>query len=327
MSSRRPIAPRRTGAPFLRHVASDPDDFDTTLYPFNIPAFSKGIDISFDNTVTFFVGENGSGKSTLLEALAECCGFNAEGGNRDHRQAFEERSAFAQALRLSWQPKVVEGFFMRAESFYNFASYLDGVSDFRAYGGRSLNAQSHGESFLSLFNHRFEQGLYILDEPEAALSPQRQLSFLRIIHDLATPGHAQFLIATHSPIILSYPGAVIFSLDDGDIRQVDYRETKHFLVTRDFLNSPESFFKHLFAKLDEDYGTFRVICGPGQSDSRPARTARTPERLHQYRVFVRGVVEMTVDLSQVNSAESWNMSERMNRTDSRKVCNLPESLF
>jgi predicted ATPase len=241
------------GAPFLRQVVSLPEEFDNTTYPFNIPAFSNGIDLAFDSKVTFFVGENGSGKSTLLEALAECCGFSPEGGNRDHnRAAFEDRSRFAQALRLSWQPKVVEGFFMRAESFYNFATYLDQVSDLRAYGGKSLHAQSHGESFLSLFAHRFEQGLYILDEPEAALSPQRQLSFLRIIHDLAAPGHAQFLIATHSPIILSYPGAVLFSLDEGDIRQVAYRETKHFLLTRDFLNSPERFYKHLFAQPDKD---------------------------------------------------------------------------
>jgi predicted ATPase len=147
----------------------------------------------------------------------------------------------AQALRLSWRPKIAEGFFMRAESSFNFASDLDEVSNLHRYGGKSLHAQTHGESFLSLFNHRFEQGLYILDEPEAALSPQRQLSFLRIIHDLATPGHEQFLIATHSPIILSYPGAVLLSLDEGDIRQVDCRETKHFQLTRDFLNSPASF--------------------------------------------------------------------------------------
>jgi predicted ATPase len=196
--------------------------------------------------VTFFVGENGSGKSTLLEALAECCGFNPEGGNRDHHRAvFADRSALAQALRLSWLPRVAEGFFMRAESFYNFATYIQEVSDLRAYGGKSLHEQSHGESFISLFANRFEQGIYILDEPEAALSPQRQLSFLKIIHDLTTPGHAQFLIATHSPILLSYPGAVLFDLDGDTIREIDYRETKHFLITRDFLNSPERFFKHL----------------------------------------------------------------------------------
>lgn len=255
-SGRRMAAPARTtGAPFLQEVVSLPEKVDPTRYPFNVPAFSNGIALSFKSRVTFFVGENGSGKSTLLEALAECCGFNPEGGSRDHHRAtFADRSPLAQALRLSWRPKVVEGFFMRAESFYNFATYIESVSDLRAYGGKSLHEQSHGESFISLFANRFEQGIYILDEPEAALSPQRQLSFLRIIHDLTAPGHAQFLIATHSPIILSYPGAVLFSLDGEAIREVRYRDTRHFLITRDFLNSPESFFKHLFSSGDENTG-------------------------------------------------------------------------
>jgi predicted ATPase len=243
--------PRRAGAPFLRHIAHRPEQFDRTRHPFDIRAFSRGIDLPLDAKITFFVGENGSGKSTLLEAIAECCGFNPEGGNRDHHRAtFADRSALAQALRLAWQPKVVEGFFLRAERFYNFATYIEGVSDLRAYGGRSLHEQSHGESFMSLFTNRFEQGIYLLDEPEAALSPQRQLSFLRLLRDLSEPGHAQFLIATHSPIILSYPGAVIYSLDGEGIERIDYRDTKHFLITRDFLNSPERFFKHLFESAD-----------------------------------------------------------------------------
>jgi predicted ATPase len=255
MKSRRrvPAPVRATGAPFLHRIESLPEEMDHTRYPFNIRAFSHGIDVTFRSKVTFFVGENGSGKSTLLEALAECCGFNPEGGNRDHHRAtFADRSALAQALRLSWLPKVTEGFFMRAESFYNFATYIEQVSDLRAYGGKSLHEQSHGESFISLFANRFEQGIYILDEPEAALSPQRQLSFLKIIHDLSTPGHAQFLIATHSPILLSYPGAVLFDLDGDAISQVGYRETKHFLITRDFLNAPERFFKHLFGTEEDD---------------------------------------------------------------------------
>jgi predicted ATPase len=242
-----------SGSPFLHRIVSLPEKMDPTRHPFNIPALSHGIDLTFRSKVTFFVGENGSGKSTLLEALAECCGFNPEGGNRDHHRAvFADRSPLAQALRLWWRPKVTEGFFMRAESFYNFATYIEGVSDLRAYGGKSLHQQSHGESFISLFANRFEQGIYILDEPEAALSPQRQLSFLRIIHDLTTPGHSQFFIATHSPIILSYPGAVLFSLDGNTIVETTYHETKHFLITRDFLNSPERFFKHLFGTVDDD---------------------------------------------------------------------------
>src|SRR5687768_915702 len=255
MRSRRPMAgsPRSMGAPFLREVTSVPELVDPSRYPFNVPAFSNGIALSFTSKVTFFVGENGSGKSTLLEALAECCGFGPEGGSRDHtRASFVDRSLFAQSLRLSWQPKVVEGFFLRAESFYNVASYLDEVSDMSRYGGKSLHQQSHGESFMALFGHRFEQGLYILDEPEAALSPQRQLSFLRIIHDLSTPGHAQFLIATHSPIILTYPGSVLYDLDGDTIEEISYRETKQFIISRDFLNAPERFFKHLFATADDD---------------------------------------------------------------------------
>jgi predicted ATPase len=248
MAPRRKPAPsgRSVRAPFLRRIVSLPDEVDRSRHPFNVPAFSNGIDITFRKSVTFFVGENGSGKSTLLEALAECCGFNPEGGTRDHqREAFADRSELAQWLRLSWLPKIADGFFMRAESFYNFASYIEQVSDMRAYGGRSLHQQSHGESFLSLFSNRFEQGIYILDEPEAALSPQRQLSFLRIIHDLAAPGHAQFLISTHSPILLAYPGAVLLSLDGSSIQEIAYRETDHFLVTRDFLNSPDRYFRHL----------------------------------------------------------------------------------
>jgi predicted ATPase len=249
---RQPTPLRSAGAPFLRRLETRPEKIDPTRYPFTIPAFSQGIDLTFSGRVTFFVGENGSGKSTLLEALAECCGFNPEGGNRDHHRAvFADRSPLAQALTLSWTPKVTEGFFMRAESFYNFATYLEEVSDMRAYGGKSLHEQSHGESFIALFSNRFEQGIYILDEPEAALSPQRQLTFLKIIHDLTAPGHAQFLIATHSPIILSYPGAVLFSLDGNAIEEIDYRDTKHFLITRDFLNSPERFFKHLFGPVDD----------------------------------------------------------------------------
>ncbi len=140
--------------------------------------------------------------------------------------------------------------------FFNFATYIDQTSNLRAYGGKSLHEQSHGESFLALFNNRFEQGLYILDEPEAALSPQRQLTFLKILHDLEKSGYAQFLISTHSPIILSYPGAVLYNLDGPSIQEVDYHDTEHYLVTRDFLNSPERFFKYLFS--DSDDGNDRL---------------------------------------------------------------------
>lgn len=235
------------GSPFLRKISSIEEKFDRSRYPFNISAFEVGIDITLDTKVTLLVGENGSGKSTLLEAIAECCGFNPEGGNRDHyRESFEDRSDLAQALRLAWMPKTTEGFFLRAESFFNFATYIEKVSDLRAYGGKSLHEQSHGESFLSLFQNRFEQGFYMLDEPEAALSPQRQLSFLSIINQLEVPGHAQFLIATHSPILLAYPGAKVISFDNGRIQEIDYRDSSHFQLTKSFLESPERYFRWLF---------------------------------------------------------------------------------
>ena len=244
MTRRRTI---RSSAPFLVRATASFDGVDRSQHPFDVRAFSNGIDLDLAAKVIFFVGENGSGKSTLLEAIAERVGFNPEGGNRDHHRAtFGERSALAAALRLSWSRKVVEGFFLRAESFYNFASYIEEVSDLRAYGGKSLHQQSHGESFLALFDNRFEQGLYILDEPEAALSPQRQLSLLKIIHDLEAPGHAQFLISTHSPILLAYPGALLYSLDGDSIGTLAYEETQHYLITRAFLESPQRFFKHLF---------------------------------------------------------------------------------
>jgi predicted ATPase len=245
--------PAKTSAPFLRRITLLPEKADPTRYPFNVPAFRDGLDLEVKSRVTFFVGENGSGKSTLLEALARCSGFNVQGGGRDQAaQAEDHPDDLAGALRLSWQPKATEGFFMRAESFFNFATYIDQVSTLKRYGGRPLNEQSHGESFLALFTHRFDRGLYILDEPEAALSPQRQLSFLKVIHDLEASGQAQFIIASHSPILLGYPNATLLSLDDGPIHEVRHQETTHFQVTKAFLDAPDRFFKHLFASGEDD---------------------------------------------------------------------------
>ena len=226
---------------------------DFTRYPFTIPCLGEHFEIQFKSNVTFLVGENGTGKSTILEAIAEKCGYNAAGGNRDHEFLLDrELTDFASAIKLVWNIKTVEGFFMRAETFFNFATFLEDIgSTFRTYGGKSLHEQSHGEAFLALFNNRFESGLYIMDEPEAALSPSRQLSFLAIIHDLEASGHAQFIIATHSPMILSYPGATIYSLDEDRIRKVEYKETTHYKLTRDFLECPERYFRHLFAEPDE----------------------------------------------------------------------------
>lgn len=230
------------------------DRVDSSRYPFNISAFSHGIDIEITSNVTFLVGENGSGKSTLLEAVAENCGFNPEGRSRDHNFAeHQDRSDLGAALKLSWLPKVTDGFFMRAESFYHFASYLEeSKSNFLRYGGQPLHDQSHGESFLALFSNRFDRGIYLLDEPEAALSPQRQLSLLSIIHRLEAARRAQFLISTHSPIILAYPSAVLLSLDGDAIHPVPYTDTDHYRITKQFLDSPERYFRHLFSDDSDD---------------------------------------------------------------------------
>ncbi len=235
------------GSPFLLNISASKENFNNDIFPFNIPSFSNGINIKIDTPVTFFAGENGSGKSTLLEALAECCGFNTEGGNRDHyREIFQERSKLAQALRLSWFPKISDGFFLRAESFYSFTKYIESVSNMRAYGGKALSKQSHGESFLALFSNRFEQGIYLLDEPEAALSPQRQLAFLSIMHRLTAKKDAQFIIATHSPILLAFPNAKIINFDN-KLQEIKYEDTEHYNLTKDFLNNPNRYFKHLFS--------------------------------------------------------------------------------
>ncbi len=237
---------------FLKSIRTIPEMVNPAKFPFSIPILSQGLELEFSSNVTFFVGDNGSGKSTILEAIAEGCGFNHSGGNRNHSYtSSDNKSDLASALRFSWMPKVTNGFFMRAESFYNFATYIDEIavedsSILQGYGGKSLHDQSHGESFLSLFVNHFNRGIYILDEPEAALSPNRQLSFLSLIHQLESSGKAQFIIASHSPILLSYPNSVILSLDGEEISQVTVQETEHYRVTRDFLENPDRYFKYLF---------------------------------------------------------------------------------
>ncbi|WP_102706528.1 AAA family ATPase [Terribacillus saccharophilus] len=217
-------------------------------YPYSIPAIKQLDELELTNPVTFFVGENGSGKSTLMEAIADICGFNTAGGGRNNTYDLEaSEAALSDHIRLSWLPKVTNGFFLRAESFYHFASHIDDIGSIQAYGGRSLHHQSHGEAFLSLFQNRFGgKAIYLLDEPEAALSPQRQLTFLRIIHDLEKSGEVQFIIATHSPILLGYPGAEIFHFSEDGIRSIDYEETEHYQITRGFLENREGYLKHLF---------------------------------------------------------------------------------
>lgn len=218
-------------------------------YPFCLPAVRSLDYLALHPKVTFFVGENGSGKSTLLEAIAVALEFNAEGGTKNFRFATQSsHSNLHEFLRIAKGVKQAkDGFFLRAESFYNVASEVDNLGVQGSYGGRSLHDQSHGEAFLSLINHRFKgKGLYLLDEPEAALSPQRQLSLLTRIHQLVDD-QSQFIIATHSPILLAYPDAKIVQFDSNGINEVAYQDTEHFKLTRDFLNDPERFLRHLLA--------------------------------------------------------------------------------
>lgn len=218
-----------------------------TEYPFHIPAIRRMTSLSFDSNVTFFVGENGSGKSTLLEAIAYQCGFHTAGGSRNNLYEVEaSHSVLGEHIRLSWLPKITNGFFLRAETFYHFASHLDTMPEgLASYGGKSLHEQSHGEAFLSLFKHRFgRRAIYLLDEPEAALSPARQLAFLRIVKDLEH--EAQFIIATHSPILLGYPRARILNFDEPPVREVRYEDTLHYILTRRFLESRDKVLEELF---------------------------------------------------------------------------------
>jgi len=236
--------------PFLSEI--NIPSFNINDYPFNIPSIKNGVKLKLRNNVTFFVGENGSGKSTLLETVAETIGFSLRGGNKNHNTTNGHESLLTKETKLTWIPKrITNGFFMRAESFFNFADYIDELAKedsraYDAYGGKSLHHQSHGESFLSLFTNKFEKGIYILDEPEAALSPARILSFITIINQLEKSGRAQFLIATHSPMLLCYPGANIFSFDENGIQSVDYEATEHYTLTKIFLNNPDAYFRFLF---------------------------------------------------------------------------------
>ncbi len=223
---------------------------DFTRYPFSIPAIRQLDELELDPAVTFFVGENGSGKSTLVEALAVACGFNAEGGTKNFRFATRRsESELCKYLRVvrSYR-KMKGGFFLRAESLFNVATEIENLDVGHHYGGRSLHEQSHGESFLALVKHRFGgDSLFVLDEPEAALSPTRQLALLALMKELVEAG-SQFAIATHSPILLAYPGARIYALDGDGLAPIGYDDTEHVRITRDFLNHPRAFLDRLFAK-------------------------------------------------------------------------------
>lgn len=251
---------RRYGAtpgPFIERVFLNPGKiYNPDHYAFRLPALRSFQSLDLHPQVTFFVGENGSGKSTLLEAMAIANGLNPEGGSRNMQFGTREsHSELFKALEFrKYHALVPDAWFLRAESFFNVSTELESLDSdpdiahlpklIDNYGGISLHEQSHGEAFMSLVENRFGQGLYFLDEPEAALSPQRQLEFLVLLDQLVTQG-SQLVIATHSPIIMSYPKATIYQFSPNGIEPVAYRDTEHYRVTLRFLESPERMLRHL----------------------------------------------------------------------------------
>ncbi len=226
-------------------------------YPFCLPAFRNLNDINFHPKVTLIVGDNGTGKSTLLEAIAVAWGFNPEGGSINFsfasRPSHSDLHQYIRLVKGAKKPRT--GFFFRAESFYNLATNIEeldregtGPRIIDSYGGRSLHEQSHGEAFFSIFMNRFgRQGLYILDEPESALSPLRQMSMISRIHDLVRQ-ESQFIITTHSPIIMAYPDAVILQLTENGFEVVKYEQTEHYTITREFINNREKMLNILLSR-------------------------------------------------------------------------------
>ena len=231
-------------------------------FPFSIP-WVADFDLEFKSAVTFLVGENGSGKSTLIEAIASLCGFPVCGGGKnDMASQFgpDRKSELAEALYLHFGKRPRDGYFFRAEFYAQFASLLDQRAHdpdfkqdpYKRYGGQSPHTRSHGESFLDLLSHRLGSGLFLMDEPESALSPQRQLALMSIMADRIKTGKTQFIVATHSPILMTFPGATILSLDfnAGSIEEVELQETSHFQLTRGILEHPEKYWRHLLEDTD-----------------------------------------------------------------------------
>ena len=238
---------------FLTNIRYRNHDFDPEAYPFCLPVIKEIEKIDFHPKATFIVGENGTGKSTLLEAVSIAWGFNPEGGSVNFNfSTTDSHSVLHEYIRVvKGITKPEDGFFLRSESFYNVASEVDKLDEnsgtfLSNYGGDSLHKKSHGESFFALFMDRFRgNGLYLLDEPEAALSPTRQMAFLSRMDQLIKQ-KSQFIIATHSPIIMAYPDSLLLSVTEDGLKASVYEETEHFLLTREFLNNPSRYLEILF---------------------------------------------------------------------------------
>ena len=243
--------------PYLQQISLKRESVPSfEAYPFHIPAVEKMTSMAFHPDVTFIIGENGAGKSTLIEAIALHMGFGIEGGSKNVQAKTHQNASvlFNYLMSSKSYRKPSDYFFLRAESYYNVATYLEELDKEEYvnynyvndnYGVKSLHECSHGESFMAtLINRLSGNGLYIFDEPEAALSPARQLAALSAIHELVK-ANSQFIIATHSPILLAYPNATIYQLDGDGMRKVKYEETEHFMITKYFLNNHEEMIRTL----------------------------------------------------------------------------------
>ena len=265
--------PTRLRAPFLKKISLLPEKADRVAFPFNRLKFlTDEFEMDFDRPITIFVGENGSGKSTVLEGIASLAGFHQYGGSQQH-QIYGRRRRYrddedesdgneeevrgppgrvlAKALRPAWLPRVSSGFFFRAESFFSLATYIDEEGARRRDG--ALHQMSHGESFLSLFKDQLGGGrasMYLLDEPEAALSPARQLIFACLMRRWEEEGNVQAIIVTHAPILMAYPGARLLEFRRGRIRRVEFEETEHYQVMRNFFADPRGYLEGIIAGED-----------------------------------------------------------------------------
>jgi predicted ATPase len=246
----------RLPAPYLKRLWLDPAKIpDRAAYPFCLPFLQDDFELSFSRAITIIVGENGTGKSTLLEGIAALAGYDEAGGGKghmpvDHSAALEKMGgALSSALRASWLPKITDGWFFRAESFFSVSRYLDKAARDVGMRGPDFLSHSHGEGFLRFFQERCRrQGIYIFDEPESALSPSRQIEFLKLMRRMDEVGHCQVLMATHSPILMAYPNATLLRLTKYGLEQVTVQETDHFKAMREFCDDPQGFVEAVFAE-------------------------------------------------------------------------------
>jgi predicted ATPase len=236
-------------APYLRRLWLDPDRVpDADAYPFCLPFLRNEFSLSFDRAITIIVGENGTGKSTLLEGIAVLAGYDEAGGGKgympvDHSSALEKMGGeLSTALRASWLPRITRGWFFRAESFFSVARYLDVAAREGMGTPPDFLSHSHGEGFLRFFEERCQrQGIYIFDEPESALSPSRQIEFLKLLRMMDNSGHCQVIMATHSPMLMAYPDATLLRLSKYGLEPTTVEQTDHYKSLREFFEDPRGF--------------------------------------------------------------------------------------